>query len=658
MKPIQAFVGHSFTGDDEVVVRKFLKYLDQIAELLPNFSWEHAESAEPRVIDAKVLDIFDSKNLFIGICTKKERVIAPGALKASPFLRKRLSAREEEFEWKTSDWIIQEIGLAIGRELNVILLVEQGLKSPGGLQGNLERIEFERDAPEKVFGKLIEMISALTPKAVKATLAELDSQSSPPEEKDTSQASEDADLTTPKPEWKRKDYEFALMHFVILDDEANAQAISDKYLATELSSQGHNKKTWDAFKEYMHLMFGKGGSLSLLTRMADENPDIWQIAKYVARIYLKYEEFGKAAAVFERAAGAAGDIHEELELLGEAAFAYQKAKDANASLAVITQMRSKCVDTRQGEADVLSAMRKLAEITKDDETLIGTMERQLELNPDDIETRFALAYKYSEQGSDALAAMHYARIAYAERTAVTWNNLGVAFARMGLQAKSVDAYRKSEEMGETLAMSNLANKLIETGFLSEAQKICDEALRLKEVNKNVGSTLGRLKEVPEEEEKKKSEALEKVRPISEFYKEFGRAVVLPMPKMLATRWQGPDCVLDVTLSGAVFSAIGSFERSSGGALLAATIFGGGGLSGKPSLARYRVEYKGIARGQAIVASVVREKEGEQAKASTLLGIGGEDRLTVLMLLSVDGSEIVVYEKEKAGSPRFYSLKPC
>lgn len=656
MTPIQAFVGHSFTEDDEVVVGKFLKYLNQVTELHPNFSWAHAESAEPRVIDAKVLSLFDSKNLFIAICTKKERVIEPRALKNS--LLNRLSAKGEDFGWKTSDWIIQEIGLAIGRGLNVILLVEQGLRSPGGLQGNLERIEFERDSPEKAFGKLIEMISALSPKASKATLAEPESQSSPPEEKSATQASEDNDWATPKPDWKRGDYEFAFMHFIAIDDAAKAKSISDQYLATELGAQPQNSTTWDAFKVYMGLVFGKGGSLSRLTRFADENPSIWEISDYLARIYLQYEEYGKAALTFERAAGVASDIHKQIQLLGAAAVAHQKDKDAQASIAVLTQMRTKCANASQGEADVLQAMRSLAEITKDDEILIGTMERQLELDPADTDTRFALAYKYSSQGNDALAAMHYARISYSERSAVTWNNLGVAFDRMSLQSKSVTAYRKSEEMGETLAMSNLANKLIGSGFLPEAKKICDEAIKLKDVHKNVGSTLSRLKEVPEEEDKKETEAFEKVRPTSEFYKEFGRALAMPTPKTLTTHWQGPDCILDITLAGSEFTATGTFEKSSGGGLLSLTIFGGVDSTSKPTTTRYRIEYKGTARGQAIVANVVREKEGEQAKASTLLGLGVEERLTTLMLLSEDGGEIVVCEKQKAGSPRFYSLKPC
>ncbi len=657
MTPLRAFVGHSFSEDDTVIVSKFLKYLDQLAELHPNFSWEHAEPAEPRVIDEKVMRLFADKKLFIGICTKSERCITPGALRPSLLARKRLNAREEDFGWKTSDWIIQEIGLAIGRNLYVILLVEKGLRSPGGLQGNLERIEFERNAPEKIFGKLVEMISALSPKAETMVLAETESRVSPPEKKDVSPTTESADWVTPKPDWNRPDYEFALRHFVAINDEVNVSAISDQYIKTESDAQSQNRKSWDAYKEYMYLSLGKGGSLSRLTKLADQNPDNSEIYKYVARIYRKYEDYGKAAAAFERAASVSDDIHDALELLGEAAYARQKTNDTPGAAALIALMKSKSAGTGQGETEVLRAERKLAEMTKDDEILIGTMERLLDLDPSDFDTRFALAYKYSEQGKDDLAAMHYARIPYAERTSVAWNNLGVAFDQLGLPAKSVNAYRKSEEMGETLAMSNLANKLIGTGFLFEAQKICDEALKLKEIHKNVGTTLGRIKEVPEEEDKKESDTVAKARPISEFYKDFGKAVAIPMPKTLAARWQGPDCVLDITLTESAFSATGSYERSPPTGMIAA-LYGVSGISGKPNDAptRYQIEYQGITRGRAIVASVVREKE-ESAKATSAL-MSGEDRLTVLMVLRDDESEIFVLEKSKTGNPRFYSFKPC
>ena len=73
MSLLKAFVGHSFTTDDEIVVNTFLKYLSQIQEMNIGFSWEHAEAAEPKELAEKVLTLMQDKNLFIGICTDSEK---------------------------------------------------------------------------------------------------------------------------------------------------------------------------------------------------------------------------------------------------------------------------------------------------------------------------------------------------------------------------------------------------------------------------------------------------------------------------------------------------------------------------------------------------------------------------------------------------------
>ena len=363
MTRIRAFVGHSFSEEDAVVVGKFLKYLKQLSDSHTNFSWENAESAEPMVIGEKVMGLFAGKDLFIGICTKKERVIAPNALTGSFLRRNRLSAREEDFEWKTSDWIIQEIGLAIGLGIKVMLLAEEGLRSPGDLQGDLECLKFERDAPEKIFGQIFEMISALTPKVVTAILGEPESISSLPEEKDATQMPEGADWKIPKQDWARGDYEFALKHFVALGDEVGVKTIRDQYLKTESGAQAQNMKAWDAYMEYLYLVFGKNGSLSRLTKLANESPGSSEIFTYLARIYDQYEEFGKVAATYEKAAGLARDISDKLRLLGKAACAHQEAGNEAGAVAVVVRMKAMSADAGEGEAEVLQAERKLADIS-------------------------------------------------------------------------------------------------------------------------------------------------------------------------------------------------------------------------------------------------------------------------------------------------------
>jgi uncharacterized protein (UPF0210 family) len=111
---IHAFVGHSFTTEDENVVRAFTDYLDTVKQAVPSFTWTHARMPEPRLVD-KVLALFEGKNVFIAICTQKELVVKPSKVARPPFFPHKYWAKQEDFEYKTSDWIIQEIGLAIGR---------------------------------------------------------------------------------------------------------------------------------------------------------------------------------------------------------------------------------------------------------------------------------------------------------------------------------------------------------------------------------------------------------------------------------------------------------------------------------------------------------------------------------------------------------------
>src|ERR1700748_3484985 len=99
MEEIRAFVGHSFNAEDADVVNKFLKYFDQLSKSQLQFSWEHAQAAEPRELAQKVLAILADKNVLIAICTKRERVIEDSALKLS-IMRDSLRAKCESFDWK------------------------------------------------------------------------------------------------------------------------------------------------------------------------------------------------------------------------------------------------------------------------------------------------------------------------------------------------------------------------------------------------------------------------------------------------------------------------------------------------------------------------------------------------------------------------------
>jgi hypothetical protein len=231
---------------------------------------------------------------------------------------------------------------------------------------------------------------------------------------------------------------------------------------------------------------------------------------------------------------------------------------------------------------------------------------------------------------------------------MTWNNLGVTLQEFKLPVKSVDAYRKSEEMNETLAMANLGYKMLGAGFLSEARAICERALATKNAHKNVGHLLVRLNEISAEEDKTQAEVLENSRSKIEFYRDFGRAVGLAEPHQIGGVWVGPECRVTATVKAQNVQIIGYYERDANPFGLAI------GMLSSNQKVRQRVEYRGALNGRAIFANVRRTEDGGgSAAATSLLAFIGEEK--VLMFVSNDETEISVFENPSSLNPKVFKL---
>ena len=648
MSQIKAFVGHSFPSDEDAAVRAFLRFLDQIEGMNIGFSWDNAEPAEPRELAEKVLRLIEDKNLFIGICTNKELAVAPNDLKRGVISRRILKGDEAKFSAKASDWIIQEIGLAIGRRMELILLIEQGVRHPGGLQGNIQYIAFDRRSPEKSFGELLEMIQALRPKAV---ATEETQTAAPPSE--TQEPKTAGDWVQPKPEWKHRDYEIAMMHMVVEENEEGAESISDAYLATTDGQVVGNRESWEALREYLRLAFGKRGNLSNLQQLAKAHSENSDVQRYLAKGYQEYEDFEKAAYFFEVAAEKAVAVKSKLIKYGEAAAAYDRAGLQQKAKGLLGKMRRVVPHVEDGESVFIRAFRPIAEHVNDKDLLLGLMERLIHLHPEDSNVRFSLAYKYSEVGYRDVSLLHYLRIPYQEREAATWNNLGVEFDHFELQSKSVKAYQKAEELGETLAMSNLAQKFIKAGFLEEAERICNNAVKIKDYHKNIGNAISRIKEVPDEEEKNEKELVAKAGTVCEFYRLYGNAATRDdVPDVVGT-WDGDRCPITLEIKNGKLVAQGIYEQQASAGLVALAL-GGSGTTSTSKTTKYSVRYEGIISGRAVKGSVSIDEIGKPPKASGLLSDAGSSK-EVLMVISDDLKEIRAWEKGASDTGRFYSL---
>jgi hypothetical protein len=242
-----------------------------------------------------------------------------------------------------------------------------------------------------------------------------------------------------------------------------------------------------------------------------------------------------------------------------------------------------------------------------------------------------------------MALHHYLRIPGQQRDPTTWNNIGVSFGEFGLPLKGVEAFRRAADAGETLAMSNLGNKLLNAGFFDYADAECKKALAIPDYHKNVAILLNRLKDAPEEEEKKLQATLEEAKAKIAFYRQLGTGVMLETPSVIAPKWTAPEGTLGAQLNNEALRLFGSYERP---ASPLAGLFSGGLAAPNTT---HRIEYSGRMRGRMFVGTVMRTRDG--AHTSLLDGVPTK----TLMHLSADGSELSVMENYVSASPSFYVL---
>lgn len=262
---------------------------------LPDFDWTHARAAEPAELAAKVLKLCKGKNTFIGICTRRECVVPDEELRSMMFDSTRNSVAKSDLAWKTSDWVIQEIGLAVARGMAIILLVENGCRKPGGLQGDVEFIPFDRSSPERAFGPLLEMMKALSPKTGSGKVTTSDAQETT--EREISEAAT-PENEIPDASWDRIKFEHAFVWKLYTDDGEGAKKIDDAFTASTHAIEREDLVSWNATNELWRIRFGKEGSLSQLRKYHDEFPKNAEIAAALGSGFAALKMHSEAAGQF------------------------------------------------------------------------------------------------------------------------------------------------------------------------------------------------------------------------------------------------------------------------------------------------------------------------------------------------------------------------
>jgi hypothetical protein len=658
MSTLRAFVGHSFDENDLPLIDVFLKYFDSLRDI--GFEWDSAKKAQLKELSDQVKEKMEGKNLFIGIFTLKDRQIHDSKLeKTGIFKKDRFSGQIKDFSWNTSDWIIQESGYALGKGMKTLFIIEEGLDVIGGLQGDLQYIPFSRKYPSKSFTEINEMITALLKKEPEAKVSE-DIQEKPNVILPEGSTSDDR---TKADEQEKQDYFKELLAAIKNGEESKEKKLLEKNLQETAQGDKYKEINFVSFYHWLRYKYGNKNVLQDLLKLSKDNPEHPMPNLYLGKLYEEYKNHDKAKEYFLTSAKLSNNMPDNINFMCRAAESLRYAKKYNEGKELLLELFKNINPSSYQEQYEL--FKSLANIELDEtnfDNYFALAEKALDLNPSDETLRFEVANNYYQKARHELSLYHYKILCDTSPNTANWNNLGVEFTELNLNGKAVSAYKKSEEMGDTTSVGNLAHKLIDAGFLEEARSRLEAILKKEKCASNVPSALASIERVYKAENEKEKELLQSIETEQSFRIRYADAYSSTDEiKSLAPTWKSKYGNVKVIIQNNKFKAVGEEVISLSGLLSLMNPY-----RKEPAEKRKQIiEYSGTIVNRAIdyklsIQTVPLSQPDRSTLAGSLLSEMAEvnkkgEVYSGHMVVNHDDKEIIVMEKDSKGKLAFYSL---
>lgn len=310
---------------------------------------------------------------------------------------------------------------------------------------------------------------------------------------------------------KEEKVETLILQFIATlkeDKTEESEKIFEKIL--EKSTNEAERCYHECRKYYAYHLLKKRNVLPDLDDVSRRYPDCHYPHSYKGYIYSDLKEYRKAISCFGRARDISKDTNVKLDI----EVRISKIKRLDFDYEGLEHKLNSLLNQYEEDKQKSYIYEELGHLylvrDKNKEKAISYFEKVLELNPDNIDIRFNIAYQYSELGKNEEAFFYYKTYCDNKDDAMGLNNLGVACHALGMLIKAVHYYNEAIEKKESLAMANLANKYIDEGFIEKARKLLEEGLKCDKPHPNVAKAISRIQSLEEKENNKEKEVLESV----------------------------------------------------------------------------------------------------------------------------------------------------
>ncbi|MBI5005754.1 MAG: hypothetical protein HZB95_01385 [Nitrosomonadales bacterium] len=456
---LSAFVGRSFLDDDKKIWHDLRDILDSLKTM--GFEYEDGKEGQIRPISEKVQELIMRHEIYIGILTKRYPIWHAPSTWSARWLRPLGSYTPQK--WTTSEWVIEEVGFAIGKDRKVLLLIENGVNFPtSDLDGDTQWILFNRDNLSASQTEISQMVLHLISQRV-TTIPE-------PASASTSASSGTEPVVAQKTPSFSEQLKTIKEH-VLASRFTEAERIQGEI--TESETDPIQRSSIEAFLLYFRARNSDANALDRLKKRCADDPSDYFALMSLADAFSSFNDFKQAAKLLiSNLKNVPQDQRSNLTIRAAQAL----CDDGNSADSIPLLLESLQQEEDEASRTMLYLeIAKVAERTKNTNLEMAFLERVLKTTPTDNTARFRLAYVSSESKLEKIAAYHYKLVVQHTNWPGASNNLGVAYGGLGFKSEECQLYKNTAEK-YPLAKANLASLYASAGFNSDAKELANSAL--------------------------------------------------------------------------------------------------------------------------------------------------------------------------------------
>lgn len=505
MPRLSAFVGRSFLDEDKSVWHHLRDMLDTFKSM--EFEYEDGKEGQIRPISDKVKELICRHEIYIGVLTKRYPIWETPASWHERWLRPLALYTPQK--WTTSEWVIEEIGFAIGKDRKILLLIEKDVNFPSSdLDGDTQWIRFNRTNLSASHSEISEMILNM----IKDRVVSIEEPTS------VATIAPSGPEKIPEQEPSLFDQLQAIKKSVLDRNYSEADRIQEEALRSETVIK--ERQFWEPIILGIRARNGDTDALDRLKQKCADNPSNSDAIEALANVYSSFDQFNQATDILvSHMETVPADKRSALAIQASKAL----CKDGKATEAISLLLED--LKKENNESEHVALYREIARAggkanLPDIETAF--LEKVLLITPSDSDSRFRLAVVYSENDRAELAAHHYELIVTHTDWPGAFNNLGVAYGELGFNANQFKLFKAVSEK-YPLAKANLASLYATAGSLAEAEALAKAALSTPSEDGDNLLAINRARYVMSEIEatkKKENEAIEKIAENTKSEREF------------------------------------------------------------------------------------------------------------------------------------------